>query len=217
MMAYFVPLSHYMQVIREPCLKEHNSFGFEVRASIMYVVEEATDLQELYQNGLFASPVFVLGGGSNILLRSSLETPVVKIGISGKRIQETLPGFVEVEVGAGEVWHSFVQWSVQNGYGGIENLSLIPGTVGAAPMQNIGAYGVELEQVFVSLKAFDKQTGEFVEFERKPANLVTEVAYLRRLRKGDTSLRKYTCGFLLRITNSILSTVPFQRPWKECG
>ncbi len=111
--------------------------------------------------------MFILGGGSNILLTRDIEALVIKIDIKGKELVREDEDHVWVKVGAGETWHEFVRYAISKNWAGIENLSLIPGTVGASPMQNIGAYGVEIKEVFDSLEAVDRKTGETVTFDHQ--------------------------------------------------
>ena len=109
---------------------------------------------------------FVLGGGSNLVLDGDVDRLVLHMAIRGKRLLTEDSEAWYVEAGAGENWHDFVQWTLAQGWPGLENLSLIPGTVGAAPIQNIGAYGLEVCERFHSLQAWDFQRGEFVSFDR---------------------------------------------------
>ncbi len=146
-------------------LKPFNTFGVDVRARLF--AEAHTDdevraaLAEAERRGL---PLLPVGGGSNLLLTADVEALVLRMASRGLRILEDDGERVLVEAEAGEPWHPFVLWSLEQGLAGLENLSLIPGTVGAAPMQNIGAYGVEIRDVFVGLTALDRQTGELREF-----------------------------------------------------
>ena len=119
------------------------------------------DLQALLANPDWAlAPKFVLGGGSNIVLTGDVKPMVLKVEIMGRRlVRETARAWV-LEAGAGENWHEFIAWSLAQGYPGLENMALIPGTVGASPVQNVGAYGVELQDRFESLDAVDLQTGQ---------------------------------------------------------
>ncbi|MFW5659213.1 MAG: UDP-N-acetylmuramate dehydrogenase [Bacteroidota bacterium] len=150
--------------MRDFSLKGHNSFAVDVKATEYVAVTSVADLQKLHQAGIFQRRHLILGGGSNVLFRDDYEGLVVHVQNTG--IQELMRDdqHVFVEVAAGENWHGFVQYAIAQGWAGIENLSLIPGTVGAAPIQNIGAYGVELQDVFHTLKAFDKETGKEKEF-----------------------------------------------------
>jgi len=146
-----------MQLLKNHSLKDYNTFGVEAKADFFVDVKSISDLKNLLSNPQFMTlPKLFLGGGSNILLCSDFKGLVIHLGLKG--IEELGNGLIRVQ--AGEGWHNFVMWSLEQGYNGIENLSLIPGNVGAAPMQNIGAYGVELRQVFVELEALHITSGE---------------------------------------------------------
>ena len=149
-----------MLVEKNVPLQSCNTFHIVARAHSLVRVASEADVQTVVASSEWGpSPKFVLGGGSNIVLTGDVKPLVLKVEIKGKRlVQETAKAFV-VEAGAGENWHDFVTWTLQQGYPGLENLALIPGTVGAAPVQNIGAYGVELQDRFESLDAIDLQTG----------------------------------------------------------
>lgn len=137
-------------------------------AGFLAIVTSIDDLDEIYQTGRFRSQKkMILGGGSNVLFTRGFTGVVGKNEIRGIEIQRETKEDVLVAVGAGENWHQFVLWCVERGYGGVENLSLIPGTVGAAPMQNIGAYGVELKEVFHSLEAYEISSGKTISFFRE--------------------------------------------------
>ncbi len=128
--------------------------------SLVRVSAESDIAAVLQDDALRAMPKFVLGGGSNIVLTGDVKPLVLKVEIMGKRlVGETAKAWI-VEAGAGENWHDLVTWTLQMGYPGLENLALIPGTVGASPVQNIGAYGVELQDRFESLDAVDLTTGQ---------------------------------------------------------
>ena len=150
-----------MLVEKNVPLQSLNTFRIVARAhTLVRIDHEDTVRQVLADPELAASPTFVLGGGSNIVLTGDVRALVLKVEIRGRRLlRETEKAFI-VEAGAGENWHDFVAWTLQQGYPGLENLALIPGTVGAAPVQNIGAYGVEAQDVFDSLDAIDLQTGQ---------------------------------------------------------
>ena len=109
----------------------------------------------------------VLGGGSNILFKKNIERPILKINIKGINIIDEKINHVFVSVGAGENWNDFVEWSLKNDFGGVENLTLIPGNVGSAPIQNIGAYGVELDSVFESCNAISIKENKVKKFKKK--------------------------------------------------
>ncbi|MBL7089998.1 UDP-N-acetylmuramate dehydrogenase [Acidovorax sp.] len=141
----------------QPC----NTFGIAARAQTLVRVHSVDDLRAVRADPqLVHAPKFVLGGGSNIILTGDVKSVVLKMEIKGLRlVEETSKAWI-VEAGAGEVWHDAVAWTLAHGYPGLENLALIPGTVGASPVQNIGAYGVELQDRFESLDAIDLATGQ---------------------------------------------------------
>ena len=146
-------------------LAPFHTFGVHVRCKLLLTVESIEELREALKMYPFAK---VLGGGSNILILEDLDEPVIRIALHGRtewtRATDKERDVV-IEIAAGENWHAFVTWCVENDLGGLENLALIPGTVGAAPMQNIGAYGIEQERCFVELKAMDRATGEIHRFD----------------------------------------------------
>ncbi|MFO1245091.1 MAG: UDP-N-acetylmuramate dehydrogenase [Ramlibacter sp.] len=141
-------------------LQAHNTFGIVAKARELVRVTSVDDARAVAaEPALSAQPKFVLGGGSNIVLTGDVKPLVLKVEIMGRRLVEESARAWVVEAGAGENWHDFVVWTLAQGIPGLENLSLIPGTVGAAPVQNIGAYGVELQDRFDALDAVDLQTG----------------------------------------------------------
>ncbi len=145
-------------------LKPFNTFGFDVQASALIEIQNEQDLIDLFQEGAFNQPFKIIGGGSNVLLTQNVAEPVFVNKITKREILSENEQEVTINFGGGEVWHQAVIYCVDNGWGGLENLSLIPGSVGAAPIQNIGAYGVEIKDTFQSLKAFNIKTGEFRRF-----------------------------------------------------
>ncbi|MEO9485166.1 MAG: UDP-N-acetylmuramate dehydrogenase [Ekhidna sp.] len=149
-------------------LKPYNTFGLNENAGYLAIVDSIEDLDEIYQTGRFRSQKkMILGGGSNVLFTRGFTGVIAKNEIRGIQVQNETEEDVLVSVGAGENWHQFVLWCVERGYAGVENLSLIPGTVGAAPMQNIGAYGVELKEVFNSLEAYEIKSGKTLSFYKE--------------------------------------------------
>lgn len=156
-----------MQVLENFSLKKLNTFGVEASANYFVDIESEKDLQDLFvDENIKNMPRLVLGGGSNMLFTKNFEGLVVHLKIQGitAEIQEN---DIFVRAGAGVVWNDLVNYCVDNEYAGIENLSLIPGSVGASPVQNIGAYGVELQDVFHSCRAFEISTGRFREFSKE--------------------------------------------------
>jgi UDP-N-acetylmuramate dehydrogenase len=150
-----------MLVEKNVPLQPSNTFGIVAKALTLVRVGSEADIAAVLQDpALRAAAKFVLGGGSNIVLTGDVKALVLKVEIMGKRlVSENAKAWI-VEAGAGENWHDLVSWTLQMGYPGLENLALIPGTVGASPVQNIGAYGVELQDRFDSLDAVDLTTGQ---------------------------------------------------------
>ncbi len=156
-----------LQIAQDVSLRPYNSFAIDVRARLFAQAHDDEQVrQALSQARERGLPLLLLGGGSNLLLTADVEALVLRMASRGIRVLADDGERVTIEAEAGEPWHPFVQWTLQQGYVGLENLSLIPGTVGAAPMQNIGAYGVELKDVFAGLTALDRQSGEVREFSR---------------------------------------------------
>lgn len=156
-----------MKIERDVSLQSMNSFGLSAKANRLVAIRSVEEVKELITIGLSA-PFMILGGGSNCLfIDETYPGLVLKNEIHGiERVDEKKEAVI-LKIGAGENWHDVVCWCVEHGYGGIENLSLIPGTMGAAPIQNIGAYGVEIKDVFHQLEAIDLQTGEVRIFDKE--------------------------------------------------
>ncbi|HEY0878605.1 MAG TPA: UDP-N-acetylmuramate dehydrogenase [Zeimonas sp.] len=140
-------------------LRALNTFAVQAHAARLIEVDAATDLETLAGRLRDSTPPLVLGGGSNVLFTRDPPMPIVRIAIRGRRVRSEDERGVLVEAGAGENWNDFVQWTLARGLVGLENLSLIPGTVGASPIQNIGAYGVEMRERFDSLEAVSLRDG----------------------------------------------------------
>jgi UDP-N-acetylmuramate dehydrogenase len=150
-----------MLVEKNVPLQSCNTFHIVAKAHSLVRVASDADVQQLLADPhLGPLSKFVLGGGSNIVLTGDVKPLVLKVEVMGRRLVEDQARAWVVEAGGGENWHELVTWTLQQGYPGLENLALIPGTVGASPVQNIGAYGVELQDRFESLDAVDLQTGQ---------------------------------------------------------
>ncbi len=147
-------------------LERLNTFGLDVASESFYIVKSLKKLKNILSD-YKTKKITVLGGGSNILFSKFLDGLCLKIDLKGIDVVEENENNVVVNIMAGENWHDFVQWSVNSGFGGIENLSLIPGLVGAAPIQNIGAYGVELKDVFISCKTIHIKNQTEKEFNKE--------------------------------------------------
>lgn len=152
-----------MQIQHNISLKSYNTFGIDVKAKHFVSVTSVEDLKAIYASKDFPQK-FILGGGSNMLLTKDIDALVIHLNLKGKQILSQTDTEVLVESQAGENWHEFVLWTLENNFGGLENLSLIPGNVGTSPIQNIGAYGVELKDSFQSCKALNLETLEIETF-----------------------------------------------------
>jgi UDP-N-acetylmuramate dehydrogenase len=149
-------------------LRPYNSFGLPAVAHTLVRIASDADVRRVVDHPtLGRAPKFVLGGGSNIVLTHDMPQVVLKVEVKGLRLVEQREDAWIIEAGAGESWHELVMWSLAQGCAGLENLALIPGTVGGSPVQNIGAYGIELKDRFESLDAVDLRTGLTVTLGRE--------------------------------------------------
>ena len=161
-------MNHSLPLQFDVSLRARNTFGVEARANAYLPVSSVAMLRTVRDDaGLAAMPRFVLGGGSNLLLTRDLDALVLHMVNRGIAVIGEDPDHVFVCAQAGESWHALVQWTLAQGLGGLENLSLIPGSVGAAPIQNIGAYGGELADCFRALQAFDFDSGQVLTLTRE--------------------------------------------------
>jgi UDP-N-acetylmuramate dehydrogenase len=150
-----------MRILNNQSLKNYNTFGIDVKAKYFAEVSSVDELRYvLSDNDIQTDKKFILGGGSNVLFVNDFDGLVIKNSISGINIIQEDENNIIVQAGAGVVWDDLVQFCVEGNYGGIENLSIIPGSVGAAPIQNIGAYGQELKDTFLELNGIYTKTGE---------------------------------------------------------
>lgn len=165
-------------------LKPFNTFGISVKADHFSTFSSVENLQEVL-NKFPNEELLILGGGSNVLFTKDFHGLVLKNEIKGFEIIDEDEKTVLVKSGAGEIWHEFVLKCIDNGYAGIENLSLIPGSVGASPMQNIGAYGVEIKDVFHSLEAYHLASGEIHTFDKESCEFGYRESVFKRKFKGQ--------------------------------
>lgn len=156
-----------MNIQENISLKPYNTFGIDVDAARFINVTSIADLKKILT---IETDFFILSGGSNILLTSSINKLILYIALKGISIIKETEKHVYIESKAGENWHDFVLWCIGNDFGGLENLSLIPGNVGTSPMQNIGAYGVEIKDTFHQLKAMEIATGKLHTFSNEDCN-----------------------------------------------
>lgn len=150
-------------------LKKYNTFGIEAKANQFIAIQSEDELVEVLKNHP-NEPKFILGGGSNMLLTQDIDALVIHINIKGKNIIKVDENYVWVEGKAGENWHEFVLWNIEQNFGGLENMSLIPGNVGTTPVQNIGAYGAEIKDTFVSCNAIQISNQEKRTFYKEECN-----------------------------------------------
>ncbi|MBV7269977.1 UDP-N-acetylmuramate dehydrogenase [Winogradskyella luteola] len=158
-----------MTIENNVSLKPFNTFGIDAKATSYCNISTVEQLKNILASQ-HTNPLFILGGGSNMLLTKDIEALVLHINLKGLTIVNETDNKVTVKAMAGENWHEFVLWCLEQNYGGIENLSLIPGNVGTAPIQNIGAYGVELKDVFVSCEAIHIKSQQLKTFTKKDCN-----------------------------------------------
>tara|TARA_B100000949_G_scaffold79494_2_gene70961 strand:- start:4989 stop:6005 length:1017 start_codon:yes stop_codon:yes gene_type:complete len=184
-------------------LKNYNTFGIDVKAKFFVEITGLVQLQKALELKAYPKK-FIISGGSNMLLTKDIDALVMHIQLKGITVVEEDEDSVEVKVMAGENWHDLVMWSLEQGYGGLENLSLIPGNVGTAPIQNIGAYGVELKDLFVSCAAMDVKTGELEGFD----NEACEFGYRDSIFKNKAKGKYIITSVVLKLTkkNHVLHT-----------
>jgi UDP-N-acetylmuramate dehydrogenase len=164
-------------------LKPFNTFGIDVNASKFVSIDSLQNLKDILDTNPL--DLLILGGGSNMLLTKDVEALVLQINLKGISVISSFKNSVHVEVAAGENWHELVCWCLNKDFGGLENLSLIPGNVGTAPIQNIGAYGVELKDSFVSCKAIHIHTQELRKFTKEECNFGYRNSIFKQELKGQ--------------------------------
>ena len=177
-----------MKMQQNHLLTEYNTFGIAARAEYFVGVNSVEELRAVLKTT--DKVPRILGGGSNILLSQDLNGLLIRNQIKGRKIERQFKQCAYVSAGGGENWHEFVRWCLQKNLGGVENLSLIPGTVGAAPIQNIGAYGVELESVFHKLEAVELATGKLHIFRKKDCAFGYRDSVFKRKLKGRYCITK---------------------------
>lgn len=180
-----------MQIEHNVSLQPYNTFGIDATASHFLRVETLEDLRQALQTpGL--PPPFLLSGGSNILLTGPVNALVLLLDAKGREVVHEDADRVHLRVMGGENWHELVLWSLDQGYGGLENLALIPGKTGTAPIQNIGAYGVELKDAMVRCEAVELATGNLREFNREECRFGYRDSIFKREAKGRYAIWSVT-------------------------
>ena len=190
-----------MHIQNNISLKPYNTFGIDVQASHFCNVKDEADLISLLKGNTL--PLFIISGGSNMLLTQNIDALVVRINTKGIEIEKNKHE-VLVTAKAGENWHEFVQFCIENNLGGLENLSLIPGCVGSSPIQNIGAYGVELKDCFVSCKALNLETLTYETFNKVDCHFGYRDSIFKNKIKGKYIITEVT--FKLTNKNHKLNT-----------
>jgi UDP-N-acetylmuramate dehydrogenase len=158
-----------MTITKNVSLKSFNTFGIDATAASFYDITSIEDLKAILKKN-YSNPLFILGGGSNMLLTQDIEALVLHINLKGIKVISETENTVIIKSMAGENWHEFVLWCIDRNYGGVENMSLIPGNIGTAPIQNIGAYGIELKDVFVSCDAINIKNQTTKTFTKSDCN-----------------------------------------------
>jgi len=190
-----------MNIQQNISLKNYNTFGIDVAAKHFISVDSVYQLQQLLKT---EKDIFLISGGSNMLLTKNIEKLVVHIELKGISIDKEDDNFVYLTVNAGEDWHEFVLFCVDNNYGGIENLSLIPGNVGTCPIQNIGAYGVEVKDTITKVEAVEIETQKLVSFSNAECNFGYRNSIFKNEVKGKYVIT--SVSFKLTKKNHILNT-----------
>ena len=173
-----------MEIHRNSSLKKFNTFNVDEVAQLIFEIDNISDLPNILSNK--KDEILVLGGGSNILFTKPYNGLIINLKNKGKKIIQEDENTVLVEVSAGENWHEFVLWAIKNNFGGLENLSLIPGNLGAAPIQNIGAYGVELKDIFYSCKGLMLDTLSEFEFKKTECKFDYRTSIFKSTLKNKT-------------------------------
>lgn len=194
-----------MNIVNYKSLRDLNTFKINVNAESFINIQSEKQIFELLENkSIVNKKIFVLGGGSNILFTKDIKGLVIHNQIKGIKITNETNKFIIAEVGAGEIWDRFVEWSTERNLFGIENLSLIPGYVGAAPIQNIGAYGTELNDVFQELTAINLQTKKLHIFKNADCQFGYRESIFKNSLKGKFIITKVKIK-LSKISNPNLS------------
>ncbi|WP_204346761.1 UDP-N-acetylmuramate dehydrogenase [Psychroserpens algicola] len=192
-----------MQIQNDISLKTYNTFGIDVSAKHFVSVSSVEDLKAIFSSEEFPQKL-ILGGGSNMLLTKNIDALVIHLNLKGKQILNKTDTEVYVESQAGENWHEFVLWTLDKDFGGLENLSLIPGNVGTSPIQNIGAYGVELKDTFHSCKALNLKTLELKTFTNSECKFGYRNSIFKQEAKGHYIITSVV--FRLSVKNHDLHT-----------
>lgn len=198
-------------------LKPYNTFGLPSTVSHLVRITSEADVRRLLEHPeLGRSSKVILGGGSNMLFTQDLNTTVLKVEVPGIQLVETRPDAYIIEVGGGVNWHDMVAWTLNNGYPGLENMALIPGTTGAAPVQNIGAYGLELKDRFESLDAVDLVTGRTITLHPEQCHFAYRDSVFKGMLAGKSVITRVRMR-LPRPWVPVLGYLDLERKMAETG
>ncbi|TYA84070.1 UDP-N-acetylmuramate dehydrogenase [Seonamhaeicola marinus] len=192
-----------MHIEQNTSLKPYNTFGIDVKAKHFVSISNVSELKKVLNSSNYPNKL-LLGGGSNMLLTKDFDGLVIHLNLKGIAVISEDHNHVFVKAAAGENWHEFVLWCLANNYGGIENMSLIPGNVGTAPIQNIGAYGVELKDVFVSCETVSIENQTEKVFDKKDCNFGYRNSIFKQEEKGKRVITSVT--FKLTKEKHLLNT-----------
>lgn len=184
-----------MELLNNFSLKNFNTFGIEAKAKQFVAVQSIQDLRAILEENK-SNKKFILGGGSNMLLTKDIEALVIHVDLKGKKVVKEDEDFVWVESQAGENWHEFVLWTIDQNFGGLENMSLIPGNVGTTPVQNIGAYGTEIKDTFVSCEAMTIENQETKTFTNQECHF----GYRESIFKNDAKDQYIITSVIFKLT-----------------
>ena len=194
-----------MQLQKHISLKPYNTFGIDVTGEYLLEVNNETQLHDIAQDNTLPAKKHVLGGGSNILLTKPVEGLILLNKLKGINIEREDDNHVWMKVNAAEVWHEFVLCAIARNLGGIENLSLIPGTVGAAPIQNIGAYGAEAKETIESVRAWHWEEGEFITY----SNASCKFGYRDSIFKNELKDKTFITSVIFRLNKKPVYNISY--------
>lgn len=192
-----------MHIQHNISLQAFNTFGIDVKAKQFISIASISELKDIYTSNNFPQK-FILGGGSNMLLTKDIDALVIHVNLKGREVLTQTETEVLVKANAGENWHEFVLWCLENNFGGLENLSLIPGNVGTSPIQNIGAYGVELKDTFHACEALNLKTLELETFSNRDCKFDYRNSIFKQDAKGQYIILSVI--FKLTTKNHLLRT-----------
>ena len=201
---FYIKLEHKM-ILQNISLKKYNTFGLDYKADCLISIDSEDEAISILKNReSLKEPLFILGGGSNLLFTRDFHSTIIHPEFAGIEIVEQNPDYVIVSCGAGVIWDKLVEWTINKGFGGLENLSMIPGMVGATPVQNIGAYGVEVKDTIERVRAIALNDGSIREFNNKECFF----GYRDSIFKGELKGKYLITNIHFRLmTNPSLNTI----------